>query len=147
VRNPDDLGAYVAAEKLAIEIYRLTESFPPEEKYGLTNQMRRAAVSIFSNLAEGCSRESQRDFARFVEMALGSAMELRAQLRFAQRLGWTGALEQMSSVEMDVQGQVLCLVKLCKAVRTPNPGAPGAFRGDRGVSAEPRTPERERGPR
>lgn len=122
MRNPSDLGAYVAAEKLALEIYRLTTSFPPEEKYGLTNQMRRAAVSVFSNLAEGCSRGSQRDFSRFVEMALGSAMELRAQFRFAGRLGWTGSLEGASAIEKDVNGLVMALVALQKSLRTSNPG-------------------------
>jgi four helix bundle protein len=60
-------------------VYRLTRGFPPEERFGLTNQMRRAAVSISSNLAEGCSRSSKADYARFVEIATGSVFEVVSQ--------------------------------------------------------------------
>ena len=120
--NPSDLGAYVAAEDLALEIYRVTAFFPQEEKYGLTNQMRRAAVSLFSNLAEGCSRESQKEFARYVEMSLGSAMELRAQFRFAQRLGWLNQIPDLSTVEVSVDGMVFVLIRLQKASREAGSG-------------------------
>jgi four helix bundle protein len=88
MRNPSDLRAFVQADALMLEVYQLTASFPSEERYGLTNQLRRAAMSVPSNLAEGCSRESQADFRRFVEIALGSAMELRYQLTAARRLGF-----------------------------------------------------------
>ena len=70
------------------EIYRITDSFPPEERYGLSSQMRRAAVSIVSNIAEGASRSSEIDFARFIEMSVGSTFEIETQIIVAVRLSY-----------------------------------------------------------
>lgn len=67
------------------EIYRLTGSFPSEERFGLVSQMRRAAVSISSNIAEGSSRSSRKDYSRYVELAYGSLMEVASQLHVAHR--------------------------------------------------------------
>lgn len=86
MRNPSELKVFGQADELAIVVYRLTTLFPRDERYGLIQQLRRSAVSIGSNIAEGCSRESQADFRRFIEIATGSAMELRYQLTFAYRL-------------------------------------------------------------
>ena len=66
-------------------IYRVTRQFPDEERFGLTSQMRRAAVSISSNVAEGSSRSSRREFGRFVEIAYGSLMEVLSQAHVAHR--------------------------------------------------------------
>ena len=68
------------------EIYTLTSKFPDSEKFGLTNQLRRASVSIPSNIAEGSSRQSNKDFARFLQIALGSAYEIETQLLNASDL-------------------------------------------------------------
>ncbi len=86
MRNPENLKVFQAADALAVSVYEWSARLPAEEKYGLTSQMRRASVSVISNLAEGCSRESAADFRRFVEMSLGSAMELRCQLSLACRV-------------------------------------------------------------
>ncbi len=69
-------------------VYRLLGSFPKNEQYGLTSQMQRAAVSIPSNIAERKERPSDRDFARFIAIALGSLAELETQFLIAQRLGY-----------------------------------------------------------
>ena len=69
-------------------IYAQTRRFPAEERFGLTNQMRRAAVSISSNVAEGSSRMSQADFARFVEIATGSVFEVTSQAFVARKQGF-----------------------------------------------------------
>jgi four helix bundle protein len=98
VRSPGELKAFVAADGMIFDVYRVTSEFPSEEKYALTSQIRRAVVSISSNLAEGCSRSSQADFARFVEIALGSVMELQHQLSVARRLGF-GHAETLTRLE------------------------------------------------
>ena len=69
-------------------IYLTTSTFPSEEKFGLTNQLRRACVSIPSNIAEGSSRNSNKDFGRFLEIAIGSAYEIETQLLIASDLGF-----------------------------------------------------------
>ena len=66
-------------------IYTCTRNFPDEERFGLTSQMRRAAISVSSNFAEGSSRSSDKDFARFVEIAYGSLMEVVSQMHLAKR--------------------------------------------------------------
>lgn len=86
MRNPNDLKVFQKARDLALAVYQLTIRFPGEERFELVRQIRRAAVSIPSNLAEGCSRQSQADFSRFVEIALGSSMELECQLSLAIEL-------------------------------------------------------------
>jgi four helix bundle protein len=73
--NFEKLETWQAAIDFADTVYKLTRNFPDQERFGLTNQMRRAAVSISSNLAEGSSRSSRVDFARFVEIATGSLFE------------------------------------------------------------------------
>jgi four helix bundle protein len=68
------------------DVYEATQSFPKDEIYGLTNQIRRAAVSMPSNIAEGASRSSQKDFTHFLHIALGSASEVETQILIAARL-------------------------------------------------------------
>lgn len=83
-----DLDVWKAAIDLTTEIYRITEGFPRHEIYGLTSQMRRSAVSIPSNIAEGSARATKRDFANFISIAKGSNAELQTQLLIALRLGY-----------------------------------------------------------
>ena len=72
----------------ATEVYKLTSTFPKNEIYGLCDQLQRAAVSISSNIAEGSSRESEKDFAHFLEIAIGSAFEVESQLLIARNLNY-----------------------------------------------------------
>jgi len=81
-----DLLVWQRAIELTTDIYRLTESFPKSEMYGLTSQIRRAAVSIASNIAEGCGRGSKREFRQFLIVARGSNCELQTQLIIARNL-------------------------------------------------------------
>jgi len=88
MRDHTKLRAFELADEVALLVYRLTASFPREELYGLTSQMRRAAVSIPSNIVEGCARETQADYLRFLNIAFGSLRELRYQLSLSKRLGF-----------------------------------------------------------
>ena len=76
------------AHRLTLDLYQVSRTFPREEQYGLTSQIRRCAASICANLAEGCGRGTARDFARFVQIALGSASELEYHLLLAGDLGY-----------------------------------------------------------
>src|SRR5882762_7278805 len=86
-----ELVVWRKAHRLTLELYKITRTFPREEQYGLTSQMRRAAASICANIAEGCGRGTARDFARFIQMALGSASELEYHLVLAADLGFISA--------------------------------------------------------
>lgn len=84
------------------QIYALTSNFPEAEKFGLTNQLRRASVSIPSNIAEGSSRQSNKDFSRFLQITLGSAYEIETQLLIAFDLKFISQKElDVISVELE----------------------------------------------
>ena len=98
------LAVWQLAMETTVTIYEVTQRFPSEEKFGLTSQMRRAAVSIPSNIAEGAARSSPGDYARFLTIALGSLSELDTQLDLAKRLDYCtqqsfdGLDQQLSSI-------------------------------------------------
>ncbi|HEX3660568.1 MAG TPA: four helix bundle protein [Acidobacteriaceae bacterium] len=83
-----DLIVWQKAFDLSVGIYKLTRDFPTDERYGLSSQLRRASVSIPSNLAEGYGRGSRRDYRNFVAIARGSVLELQTQLAIAEELGF-----------------------------------------------------------
>jgi four helix bundle protein len=83
-----DLRAWKLSMEMAIEIYRQTESFPREERYGLTSPLRRAAVSVSSNIAEGKGRSSDKELVLFLHHARGSFLEVETQLLIAEGLIW-----------------------------------------------------------
>jgi len=95
MRDHEKLKAFELADEVALLIYKITAGFPKEELYGLTSQMRRAAVSVPSNIVEGCARDSQADYQRFLTIAFGSLRELHYQLSLSVRLGFV--TEQDSS--------------------------------------------------
>lgn len=86
--NFEKLDVWQRAVELAAFVYGFTKSFPADERFGITSQMRRASVSVSSNIAEGSSRSSRQDFARFVELATGSLYELVSQGFIARRHGF-----------------------------------------------------------
>jgi len=86
IKSFTDLDAYKEAHKLVLMIYKVTKNFPREERYSLTDQMRRAAVSIASNIAEGFSRSTTKDKYQFYTMSQGSLSELQSQLLIARDL-------------------------------------------------------------
>jgi four helix bundle protein len=86
VRDHTKLRAFALADQLALAVYQCTAIFPRHEQFGLAQQLRRAAVSCASNIVEGCSRSTQSEYARFLEIAYGSAREVGYQLSLAFRL-------------------------------------------------------------
>jgi len=86
--NFEKLDVWHKAIDFADLVYSLTRNFPSDERFGLTNQMRRAAVSISSNIAEGSSRSSRVDYTRFIEIATGSVFEVVSQATIGKRQGW-----------------------------------------------------------
>ena len=88
MRPHENLEAWAKSIDLVIDIYKTTEKFPKEERYGLTSQLRRAAISVPANIAEGAGRQSAKEFAHFVSNAQGSASELETELIIAYRLGY-----------------------------------------------------------
>jgi four helix bundle protein len=86
MRNYEDLQVWRKAHDLTLEIYKNTRCFPSDERFGVTSQIRRSCSSIGANLAEGCGRRSDREMARFVQIAMGSGAELSYHLRLARDL-------------------------------------------------------------
>src|SRR5277367_507782 len=86
--NLEKLETWQKAIAFADLVYELTRNFPADERFGLTNQMRRAAVSVSSNIAEGSARNSKNDYARFLEIATGSLFEVVSQSFVAKRQGF-----------------------------------------------------------
>jgi four helix bundle protein len=88
MRDFRKLKVWEKAHHLTLQIYRITKTFPSDERFGLTVQLRRAAASIPTNIAEGCGRDSERELARFMSIAAGSASEMEYQLLLAWDLNY-----------------------------------------------------------
>ena len=88
MRDHTQLRAFELADEVVVLVYRTTGGFPKEELYGLTSQIRRAAVSVPSNIVEGCARDSEAEYLRFLSIAFGSLRELHYQLNLSKRLGF-----------------------------------------------------------
>jgi len=112
VRDYRKLQVWEKAHRLTLEVYRRTEAFPTDERFGLALQMRRSAVSIPSNIAEGCGRGSDADFARFARIAAGSANELEYQCTLAGDLGYLplSAAEQLIGTCAEVRRMLSGLI-------------------------------------
>jgi len=88
MRNYKDLQVWEKAHKLTLVVYKGTQDFPKEERFGLTSQIRRSSASIAANLAEGCGRRSDGEMARFIQISMGSGAELSYHLLLARDLGF-----------------------------------------------------------
>jgi four helix bundle protein len=113
-----NLDVWTKAHSLTLTIYRLTKLFPDEERFGLISQHRRSSASIGSNLAEGCVRGSDADFARHVQIAMGSASEAQYQLLLAKDLGYLSA-DSHFSVDEEITVVKRMLASLLKKLNSP----------------------------
>ena len=117
MRDFRKLKVWEKGHRLTLDIYNVTVSFPSEELYGLTSQMRRACAAIPANVAEGCGRGSNADLARFLQIALGSASELENHLLLAQDLAFVKPTdyERLSREMTDLKRMLTSFVKNLKS--------------------------------
>ncbi|HET7394354.1 MAG TPA: four helix bundle protein [Candidatus Binatia bacterium] len=111
------LEAWKQSMDLVTEIYKTTKEFPTQELYGITNQVRRAAVSVPSNIAEGAARQTKKEFRNFLHVAQGSLSELDTQIEIASRLGYIDSnyrkslAEKMEPIDKMITGLIRHLSK------------------------------------
>ncbi|WHH57389.1 four helix bundle protein [Petroclostridium sp. X23] len=107
-----NLRVWQKAHALTVEIYKITKTFPPDEKYGITNQIRRAVASIPTNIAEGHGRNSYGDFNRFISISIGSANEVEYLLLLSRDLGYINK----QSYEL-LTKEILIIIKMLQALK------------------------------
>jgi len=119
MRKFKDYDVWKNSMNLVEEVYLILEKFPNTEKYNLKSQMSRSAVSIPSNIAEGCSRNSKKEFCRFLEIALGSAFELETQSLLSIKIGIINKVELVNYLDLlnKIQRQLNSLIQKIKADR------------------------------
>ena len=98
IRSYQDLDVWKKAMQLVTQVYALTQTFPKEEMYGLTSQVRRAVVSVPANIAEGWGRKSRKEYVQFLRIARGSLLELETLLLIASNLGYLSGEEAHSTL-------------------------------------------------
>lgn len=118
IKSFTDLNAWKIGHQLVLSIYKITNDFPKEEQFGLINQIRRAAVSITSNLAEGFSRSSYKEKSQFYSMALGSLTEVQNQLLIGKDLGYilSKDFESIAETTIIVSKLINGLIKKSKSI-------------------------------
>ena len=112
-----DLSVWQKAMELVVEIYKITEKFPSDERFGLVSQMNRCAISIHSTIAEGAGRNTSKDFDHFLAISLGSSFELHTQLVLSNRLGYV-AMEVVEKMELELAHIQNMVVKLKKSLNS-----------------------------
>jgi four helix bundle protein len=113
-RNYRELEVFRLADELVLRVYDATRMFPQSEAFGLTSQIRRAAVSVPSNIIEGAGRQTDAEFARFLDIAHGSCDELAYQLSLALRLNYIGASAELVQQAERVSRMLSGLIRACR---------------------------------
>lgn len=109
--NHEDLDVWKKSINLVTQIYELTKTYPQTENYGLKNQMQRCAVSIPSNIAEGCARFSDKETLNFINIAIGSLAELQTQIVISKNLGYINSYDNIMNECIEVKKLLLGLTK------------------------------------
>lgn len=110
-RRHEELEVWGDAMDLVEAVYRLSASFPSDERFGLTSQMRRAAISVPSNIAEGAARRARPELLHFVHVACGSLAEVETQLQIARRLGYSGESEAVELIADRVFAKLNAMIR------------------------------------
>ncbi len=118
MKNHYDLDVWKKSIKLVKDIYEISKFFPKEEIYGLTSQIRRAAVSIPSNIAEGASRQSNKEFIQFLYIALGSCSEVETQIIIAKELSFINDTKSILNQIKEIKKMINGLLKYIKTKQT-----------------------------
>ncbi|WP_413533362.1 four helix bundle protein [Empedobacter brevis] len=114
MRSHKDLLVYQKSLDLVTSIYSITNHFPKEEQFGLTSQLRRASVSIPSNIAEGAGRKSKKEFIQFLYIALGSLNEVETQIEISKRLDYIQEIENFTNELIHIKRMLLKLIESLK---------------------------------
>ena len=117
MRDFKKIQVWQKAHTFVLGIYKATESFPDEERFGLTSQIRRAAASIPTNIAEGAGRATQKEFSRFIDIAFGSASEVEYQLILSHELGYLST-KQYTALEANITEIQKMLHGFAKALKS-----------------------------
>ncbi len=115
MKSHKELSVYQKAMDFVTEIYIVTKSYPEAEKYGLSSQMRRAAVSIPSNIAEGAARRTTKEFIQFLYIALGSSAELETQIEISKRLNLISDSDRLNNMNYELMHMLSGLIKSLNA--------------------------------
>ena len=114
IKSHKDLDVWKRSMDLVFQVYKTTETFPKHEQYALTSQLRRAAVSIPSNIAEGAGRKNRKEFIQFLYVALGSLAELDTPLIIAGKLGYLPSIEPFETAIIDIKKMLNGLIAYLK---------------------------------
>ena len=114
ITSHKDLKVWQESITLVTKIYKVSENFPKHEVYGLSSQIRRAAVSIPSNIAEGAGRKGENEFTRFLYIAMGSLSEVETQLEISHRLGYIKDIEVINNSIYFIRNMLANLIKSLK---------------------------------
>jgi four helix bundle protein len=141
MRDHTKLRAFQFADELACEVYKATAKFPKEEVFGMTAQMRRAAVSVPSNIVEGSARDTQAEYLRFLDIAYGSARELQYQVSLARKLDFLPE-RSYQQLQESCDRTTKTLNSLIRSLRRPDEAAEGRrLKAEGGSELETRNPK------
>ncbi len=116
MQDPNELEVFTESLEIAVEVYRLTEKLAEHRRFRLANQLEGSSLSVPSNIAEGCGRQSSKEMARFLDYAISSAFELSIQLRFVERLNLADTKDLVERCTVVAKR----MVALLKCVKTKN---------------------------
>lgn len=120
MQNYKDLRVWSKSHELTLNIYQVTKTFPKDELYSLTNQIRRASSSIPANIAEGCGKNTSNDFARYLNISLGSANETEYFILLSKDLGYLSKddYESLNKIVNEIKAMLILLIQKVRVIKS-----------------------------